>query len=174
MNKIQLNESYPLMNSTLSALTARLNGRGQTVTCAESCTGGLLAAELTRLPGSSAWFHTGFITYSNEAKEQLLGVKSNTLDFYGAVSEETVREMALGALIAAKADYALSISGIAGPEGGSEAKPVGTVWFGLATKQRIWAQRAFFEGDRDSIRGQAVQFALAFLNGKMEEAGGGK
>ncbi|STZ50875.1 Competence/damage-inducible protein CinA C-terminal domain [Neisseria dentiae] len=174
MNKIWLNESYPLMNPTLSALTARLNERGQTVTCAESCTGGLLAAELTRLPGSSAWFHTGFITYSNEAKQQLLGVKSNTLDFYGAVSEETVREMALGALIAAKADYALSISGIAGPEGGSEAKPVGTVWFGLATKQRIWAQRAFFEGDRDSIRGQAVQFALAFLNGKMEGAGGGK
>ncbi|TFU98289.1 nicotinamide-nucleotide amidohydrolase family protein, partial [Bacillus stratosphericus] len=77
------------MNSVLSALTDRLSERSQTVTCAESCTGGLLAAELTRLPGSSAWFHTGFITYSNEAKQQLLGVKSNTLDFYGAVSEET-------------------------------------------------------------------------------------
>lgn len=156
------------VNPTLSALTDRLRERGQTVTCAESCTGGLLAAELTRLPGSSAWFGTGFITYSNEAKQQLLGVKANTLDFYGAVSEETVREMALGALIAAKADYALSISGIAGPGGGSEAKPVGTVWFGLASKQRIWAETAFFEGGRDSIRAQAVQFALEFLNGRMD------
>lgn len=157
------------MNPTLSALTARLQERGQTVTCAESCTGGLLAAALTSLPGSSAWFGTGFVTYSNEAKQQLLGVKGSTLDFYGAVSEETVREMALGALIAAKADYALSVSGIAGPAGGSEAKPVGTVWFGLATKQRIQARTAFFEGGRDSVRGQAVQFALDFLNGATAE-----
>ncbi|MFC3873472.1 CinA family protein [Neisseria musculi] len=161
-----------MMNSVLSALTDRLSERSQTVTCAESCTGGLLAAELTRLPGSSAWFHTGFITYSNEAKQQLLGVKSNTLDFYGAVSEETVREMALGALIAARADYAVSISGVAGPGGGSEDKPVGTVWFGLAAKQRIWAQSVLFEGGRDSIRGQAVKFALEFLNSKTQEAGG--
>lgn len=155
------------MNTILADLTARLLANGETVTCAESCTGGLLAARLTALPGSSAWFQTGFVTYSNEAKQQLLGVKGNTLDFYGAVSEETVREMAIGALLAAKADYALSVSGIAGPSGGSETKPVGTVWFGLATKQRIWAQHAFFEGGRSSIREQAVQFALEFLNGKV-------
>lgn len=158
------------MNNTLAKVTARLNECGQTVTCAESCTGGLLSAELTKLPGSSAWFHAGFVTYSNEAKQQLLGVKDNTLAFYGAVSEETVREMALGALIAAKADLALSISGIAGPTGGSEEKPVGTVWFGLAAKQRIWAKTALFDGDRDSIRAQAVQFALDFLCEKIEEA----
>lgn len=93
------------------------------VTYAESCTGGLLAANLTRLPGSSAWFDMGFVTYSNEAKQQMLNVNPTTLAHYGAVSEEVVREMALGALIASKADYALSISGIAGPSGGSEENP---------------------------------------------------
>ncbi|MDO1510703.1 MULTISPECIES: nicotinamide-nucleotide amidase [unclassified Neisseria] len=154
----------------LESITARLVERGHTVTCAESCTGGLLAAELTKLPGSSAWFETGFVTYSNAAKQQLLGVKANTLDFYGAVSEETVREMALGALLTAKADFALSISGIAGPTGGSDEKPVGTVWFGLATKHRIWAKTTLFSGDRDSIRAQSVQFALAFLDEKMADA----
>lgn len=149
--------------NTLEAVTTRLLEQNHTVTCAESCTGGLLAAELTRLPGSSNWFDMGFITYSNAAKEQLLGVNTATLDFYGAVSEETVREMALGALLAAKADFALSISGIAGPGGGSDEKPVGTVWFGLAGKQHIWAEKACFEGGRDAVRARAVQFALAFL-----------
>ena len=128
------------MDTLLQQVTQKLAERGETITCAESCTGGLLAASLTRLPGSSAWFKTGFVTYSNQSKQQLLKVNAATLNHYGAVSEETVREMALGALIATKADYALSISGIAGPDGGSEDKPVGTVWFSLATKQRIWAK----------------------------------
>ena len=96
-----------------------------------------------------------------------MGVSQATLDYYGAVSEETVREMALGALLAAKADFSLSISGIAGPTGGSDEKPVGTVWFGLAAKQHIWATTALFEGNRDAVRTQAVQFALAFLLEKM-------
>lgn len=170
MNHTEHTHKGSHMDDTLARLTARLNERGQTVTCAESCTGGLLSAELTKLSGSSAWFEAGFVTYSNEAKQQFLGVKDNTLAFYGAVSEETVREMALGALIAAKADFALSISGIAGPTGGSEEKPVGTVWFGLASKQRIWAKTALFSGDRNSIRAQAVQFALDFLCEKIEEA----
>ena len=90
-------------------------------------------------------------------------MNDTTLSFYGAVSEECVREMALGALIAAKADYALAISGIAGPDGGSDDKPIGTVWFSLATKQRIWARQQCFSGSRDQIRAQAVQFALLFL-----------
>ena len=154
----------------LNIVTTRLLDGHYTVTCAESCTGGLLAAALTELPGSSAWFDMGFVTYSNEAKQQLLGVKPATLDYYGAVSEETVREMALGALLAAKADFALSISGIAGPTGGSEQKPVGTVWFGLADKQHIWAKTARFSGNRDAVRAQAVQHALAFLAEKMAEA----
>lgn len=150
--------------NTLDAVTAKLQALNHTVTCAESCTGGMLAAELTRLPGSSAWFNMGYVTYSNHAKQQLLKVNETTLQHYGAVSEECVREMALGALIDAKADYALSISGIAGPSGGSADKPVGTVWFGLAAKQRIWAKHKVFTGERNQIRQQAVDFALQFLH----------
>jgi nicotinamide-nucleotide amidase len=152
------------MTQTLLDITSKLDALGHTVTCAESCTGGLLAAELTRLPGSSSWFNMGYVTYSNQAKQQLLNVNDTTLRHYGAVSEECVREMALGALIDAKADYALSVSGIAGPTGGSAEKPVGTVWFGLATKQRIWAKHHQFNGDRDMIRVQAVKYALRFLH----------
>lgn len=151
------------MRQTLHDITTKLEELGHTVACAESCTGGLLAAELTHLPGSSGWFNMGYVTYSNQAKQHLLNVNEVTLRHYGAVSEECVREMALGALIDAKADYALSISGIAGPTGGSTEKPVGTVWFGLATKQRIWAKQHLFKGDRDVIRAQAVEYALRFL-----------
>lgn len=152
-----------IMTQILIDLTTKLDALGHTVTSAESCTGGLLAAELTRLPGSSNWFNMGYITYSNQSKKQLLKVNDTTLNHYGPVSEECVREMALGALIASKADYALAVSGIAGPSGGSAENPVGTVWFGLATKQRIWAKQQQFTGDRDIIRAKAVQFALRLL-----------
>lgn len=147
----------------LEYIAAELTARKQTVSCAESCTGGLLAAALTSQPGSSTYFERSFVTYSNQAKEQLVNVNPDTLRHYGAVSEETVREMALGAMIAAKSDYALSISGIAGPDGGSDDKPVGTVWFGFATKQRIWAKQHCFQGDRNQVRQQAVSYALAIL-----------
>ncbi|WP_066566178.1 CinA family protein [Snodgrassella sp. CFCC 13594] len=150
--------------SMLETITQELVTLNHTVTCAESCTGGLLAAEFTRLSGSSAWFNMGYVTYSNHAKTKLLNVNETTLRHYGAVSEECVREMALGALIDAKADYALSISGIAGPTGGTADKPVGLVWFGLASKQRIWAKHKIFAGDRSDIRQQAVEFALQFLH----------
>lgn len=154
--------------SLIEQVSRILLERNQTVCTAESCTGGLLAAELTSLAGSSAWFHTGFVSYSNEAKQQLLNVNPSTLRHYGAVSEETVREMALGALIATKSDYALAISGIAGPDGGTEDKPVGTVWFSLATKQRIWAKSCLFQGDRAAVRRQSVQFALLLLKRYLE------
>ena len=142
--------------SRIEYIAQALTEKKQTVTCAESCTGGLLSAALTSIPGS-------FVTYSNQAKKQLLNVTEETLRHYGAVSEETVREMALGALIAAKSDYALSISGIAGPDGGTAEKPVGLVWFGFATKQRIWAKHYQFSGSREEIRRQAVQYALAIM-----------
>lgn len=144
-------------------IAEKLTLRRQLVTSAESCTGGLLASVLTSLPGSSAFFEQGFITYSNRAKQTLLNVNANTLKHYGAVSEETAREMALGALVNTKSHYALSITGIAGPDGGSDEKPVGTVWFGFATKQKIWAKKAHFSGSRSEIRRQAVQYALAIL-----------
>ena len=157
-----------MFQQQLQTLTNNLSTQNLKVTCAESCTGGLLAANLTRLPGSSAWFDMGFVTYSNEAKQQMLNVNPTTLAHYGAVSEEVVREMALGALISSKADYALSISGIAGPAGGSEDKPVGLVWFGLASKKRIWAESKHFNGERDQIRAQAVQYAIQLLASKLD------
>ncbi len=152
----------------LEYIAAELTARRQTATCAESCTGGLLAATLTSIPGSSAFFERSYVTYSDHAKQQMLNVSADTMRHYGAVSEETVREMALGALIAAKSDYALSISGIAGPDGGTADKPVGTVWFGFATKQRIWAKQYHFEGDRQSVRSQAVQYALMILENYLK------
>ena len=157
-----------MFQQQLQTLANNLSTQNLKVTCAESCTGGLLAANLTRLPGSSAWFDMGFVTYSNEAKQQMLNVNPTTLAHYGAVSEEVVREMALGALISSKADYALSISGIAGPAGGSEDKPIGLVWFGLASKKRIWAESKQFHGNRDQVRAQAVQHAIQLLLSKLD------
>lgn len=134
------------------------------VTCAESCTGGWLAKSITDIAGSSGWFDYGFVTYSNQAKQRLIGVSEETLERYGAVSAETVREMARGALLAAGADFSLSVSGIAGPGGGTEDKPVGTVWFGLSDKTgALVAREARFDGDRNAVRLQAVRFALQTL-----------
>ncbi|MBQ9259266.1 MAG: nicotinamide-nucleotide amidohydrolase family protein [Neisseriaceae bacterium] len=149
--------------NTLQQILQHLTIQKQTVTCAESCTGGLLAGELTRLSGSSAIFSYGFVTYSNLAKQELLGVSETTLQQFGAVSWETVKEMANGALQKANADYALAISGIAGPTGGTPNKPVGTVCFGLALKNKTITQIKHFSGSRDEIRQQAVEYALQFL-----------
>ncbi len=110
-----------------------LKACGATVTTAESCTGGWIAKAITDIAGSSAWFERGFVTYSNEAKSQMIGVSEATLRDNGAVSEPVVVEMAIGALRAARADYAISVSGVAGPDGGSVEKPVGTVWFAVAS-----------------------------------------
>lgn len=141
-----------------------LKQRGATMTTAESCTGGWVAKVITDIAGSSAWFERGFVTYSNEAKEQLIGVDGATLAAHGAVSEPVVRQMAQGALNAAAASYAVSVSGIAGPDGGSPDKPVGTVWFGFADNQgRVEAHVQRFDGNRDSVRRQATAFALQTL-----------
>ncbi|EPT8872815.1 nicotinamide-nucleotide amidase [Cronobacter dublinensis] len=145
-------------------LGAALKAQGATVTTAESCTGGWVAKVITDIAGSSAWFERGFVTYSNEAKEQLIGVDGATLAAHGAVSEPVVRQMALGALNAAAASYAVSVSGIAGPDGGSADKPVGTVWFGFADNQgRVEVRVQRFDGNRDSVRRQATAFALQTL-----------
>ena len=138
-----------------------LKAQGATVTTAESCTGGWIAKALTDIAGSSAWFERGFVTYSNEAKSQMIGVSEVTLLDNGAVSEPVVVEMAIGALRAARATYAVSVSGIAGPDGGSAEKPVGTVWFGFAGSDgRGLSRKMQFEGDRDAVRLQATIFAL--------------
>ncbi|AJJ18498.1 MULTISPECIES: nicotinamide-nucleotide amidase [Yersinia] len=146
------------------AIGDKLKARGAWVTCAESCTGGWVAKALTDIAGSSAYFDRGFVTYSNAAKHDLLGVSETTLANYGAVSEAVVREMALGALREANADFAVSISGIAGPDGGSADKPVGTVWFAFAAREgQILACKQIFPGDRDAVRLQAAVFALQTL-----------
>ncbi|ROU00415.1 nicotinamide-nucleotide amidase [Marinobacter sp. R17] len=138
-----------------------LRQKGQMITTAESCTGGWVAKVLTDRAGSSDYVHSGLVTYSNDAKRGLLGVSETALEEYGAVSEPVVREMVAGALAATGADVAVAISGVAGPGGGSEDKPVGTVWF-------AWGRSAadtqcvvqYFDGDRDAVRRQAVQFVL--------------
>ena len=141
-----------------------LKQRGATLTTAESCTGGWVAKAITDIAGSSAWFERGFVTYSNEAKAQMIGVREATLEQHGAVSEPVVIEMAIGALKEARADYAISISGIAGPDGGSDVKPVGTVWFGFATSKGEGITRPeCFSGDRESVRRQATEYALKTL-----------
>jgi len=128
---------------------------------AESCTGGGLSYLLTRIAGSSVWFDRGFVTYSNAAKLDMLDVEPLTLEQYGAVSEETAREMAEGALKKSNASISIAITGIAGPGGGTDTKPVGTVWFGLAKKDRATITRvAIFPGDREEVRLAAIETAV--------------
>ncbi len=157
-----------MTDSELMQLSERiglaLKARGATLTTAESCTGGWVAKVITDVAGSSAWFERGFVTYSNEAKAQMIGVKPTTLEAHGAVSEPVVVEMAIGAIKAARAAYAISISGIAGPDGGSAEKPVGTVWFGFASATGEGITRCeCFAGDRESVRRQATAYALKTL-----------
>jgi nicotinamide-nucleotide amidase len=136
---------------------------------AESCTGGLIAATITSVSGSSAWFDRGFVTYSNDAKMQMLGVKQKTLDSHGAVSEETAREMAAGARTNSNATTAFSVTGVAGPTGGAPKKPVGMVCFGFATKNETRSLTQHFEGDRAAVREQSVEFVLRELKRMMEQ-----
>jgi nicotinamide-nucleotide amidase len=131
-----------------------------TITTAESCTGGGIGYWLTAVPGSSGYVDRGFITYSNKAKQQLLAVRSATLLQFGAVSEETVREMAQGAAQAAGAQMAIAVSGIAGPDGGSVYKPVGTVCFGFYINGQLTSSYLAFNGDRQQVRQQAIDYAL--------------
>ena len=134
------------------------------VATAESCTGGGLAEILTRIPGSSAWFERGFITYSNESKHEMLAVPLDTLEQFGAVSEETASAMAKGAVENSRADYGVAITGIAGPDGGTEDKPVGTVCFGWYERNSgVSTTHICFDGDRLRIREQACMLAMQGL-----------
>ncbi len=149
-------------------------------TTAESCTAGMVSAAITEVAGSSRWFDRGFVTYSNEAKIEMLGVRSEILDAYGAVSNEVVKEMAMGALKYSLANISVSISGVAGPDGGTNDKPVGTVCFAWAfdgsvsgVNPSVWSEVQYFEGDRQQIRNQATERALlgliALLDGRMNK-----
>lgn len=141
--------------------------RGEWLATAESCTGGLISAAITDVAGSSAWFGSGFVTYSNEAKCRMLEVAPKTLEAFGAVSAEVVGEMAEGARQLSGADWGVAVSGIAGPTGGSISKPVGTIWFGIAGPQGIDTFCHHFNGDRQSIRRQTVEAALSCLLARL-------
>jgi len=136
---------------------------GAMVTTAESCTGGGVAHAITAVAGSSRWFSCGFVTYANSAKHSLLGVDKQLLERWGAVSEAVVRQMAEGAARVAAADYAVAISGIAGPDGGSDDKPVGTVWFAWFGPNGVIAKKYQLSGDRAAVREQAIKISLQQL-----------
>ena len=138
-----------------------LKAKGKTIATAESCTGGWIAQAITDVPGSSSWFDRGFITYSNVAKVQMLDVSPQTLNHYGAVSAETAMEMAVGALAHSDADVAVAVTGIAGPDGGTPEKPVGTVFIAWAHKNgAVKVDKKQFAGNRRQIRAQTVNSAL--------------
>ena len=153
-------------NRDLAASAGRaLLARGWRLATAESCTGGGLAAALTDIPGSSQWFERGYVTYSNLAKQEDLGVGAATLETHGAVSSAVVLEMAAGALRASGVDLALAVSGVAGPDGGTAAKPVGLVWFALAQREAPGrSEMRHFPGDRAAVRLAAVHRALELIN----------
>jgi nicotinamide-nucleotide amidase len=139
----------------------RLSQTKKMVACAESCTGGFVSKVITDVAGSSDWFDRGFVTYTNQAKQELLGVPAETLAEHGAVSEQTARAMAAGVLRHSAAAITLAITGIAGPGGGSLDKPVGLVWFAWATRAGlVESESRQFMGDRDAVRRQAVQHAM--------------
>ena len=149
--------------TTAEKLVERLDKLGQTCGTAESCTGGGIGSAITAVPGSSAVFMGGIISYDNSVKQSVLGVSPKTLATAGAVSPETAEQMALGARNVLKVDYAVSVTGIAGPGGGSAEKPVGLVWFGIATPNGVKTEKHIFPGDRAEVRAAAVEHALSML-----------
>ena len=166
-------EAAPALQETLRELVGELlvacRQRNLRLTTAESCTGGLVAAALTAVAGSSAVFERGFVTYSNEAKIEILGVPKTMIDRHGAVSEAVARAMAEGAIAHSRADLAISITGVAGPDGGTAAKPVGLVHFATARRNgATMAEMRLFPGDRDSVRLAAVAAALRLIVGRLD------
>jgi nicotinamide-nucleotide amidase len=156
-----------------AAVVDALKLSGKAVATAESCTGGWLAKSITDISGASAVFHYGIVSYSNGAKESMLGVRNQTLEQHGSVSEPVVREMAKGVLRLSGADISVAVSGIAGPTGGSKEKPVGTVWFAWATRSAhgadIAAEKRLIKGDREQIRAQTVVIALQGIRERIRE-----
>lgn len=157
------------------ALVDELRAAGKSVATAESCTGGWISKSLTDIAGSSQCFGYGVVSYANGAKESILGVDPKLLHEHGAVSEAVVREMANGAIKLSGADFAVAVSGVAGPDGGSVEKPVGTLWFGWAsrhgTRVKLSADKHLLNGDRESIRAQSVILALQGVRERLNQSG---
>ncbi|WP_373416381.1 CinA family protein [Pseudomonas sp. ABC1] len=154
-----------VLDELASELGNLLHQQGLQVTTAESCTGGGIAEAITRIAGSSAWFEAGYVTYSNAQKTRQLGVPAGLFEQVGAVSGEVVKAMAMGAQAASGAYFAVAVSGIAGPGGGTEEKPVGTVWLAWAAGERVFCERHLFPGDRQAVRLATVRVALQGLIG---------
>jgi nicotinamide-nucleotide amidase len=159
-----------LVYKAANNLAASLVARQSKVCVAESCTGGAVAAAFTAIAGSSAWFELGIVTYSNRFKTQLLNVAESTIERHGVVSEVVVEQMLLGICSLAQARFGIAISGIAGPNGGSEQKPTGTVCFALGSPSRPQLVTRLFAGDRDQVREQSVLFALRRLTEYVEKS----
>jgi len=149
--------------SLAERLGEKMRNQGSHLVTAESCTGGWIAQIITAVPGSSQWYDRGFVTYTNASKHELLGVRNKTLREHGAVSEETVLQMAEGALLQSPAEYSIAVSGIAGPDGGTVAKPVGTVFLAWSMQQTTHTERKLFHGNRNEIRQATVVAALEGL-----------
>lgn len=159
MTNIKQFDTFLLAQTLGQSLVAH----GWSLVTAESCTGGWIAKAITDIPGSSQWFECGFVTYSNESKQKLLGVTADALTEHGAVSEAVVIQMVTGALARSRAQVAIAVSGIAGPDGGTIDKPVGTVWLAWGMDNKVRVERKHFIGSREAVRNQTVQRALEGL-----------
>jgi len=157
------NQTTPSTTALVQQLATALTKRGWMLATAESCTGGLIAAACTDVAGSSRWFERGFVSYSNAAKTQLLDVPAELIAEHGAVSEPVARAMAAGALAHSAAQVSVAVTGIAGPDGGSPDKPVGTVWFAWRADGQTRSKCQHFQGDRATVRAQTVKHALRYL-----------
>ena len=163
-----MNDAYSTLPALAAEVAALLQRRGWMLATAESCTGGLIAAACTELSGSSVWFERGFVTYSNAAKHESIGVDAALIEAHGAVSEPVVRAMATGAVAHAHAQVSLAVTGVAGPTGGTPDKPVGTVWFGWSVDGEVRTERRRFDGDRAAVRAATVHYALENLVGLLQ------
>jgi nicotinamide-nucleotide amidase len=155
--------------ANISRLAELLLAKQWRLVTAESCTGGMISAACTDLAGSSAWFERGFVTYSNDAKMELLGVEERILRRAGAVCQGVAKAMALGAIAQSHAQVAIAVTGVAGPTGGSPAKPVGTVWFGFALPGQVVTEKWHFAGDRAAVRSATVHHAINRLIGLLQQ-----
>ena len=163
-------DAAPVTEALCALVAEALLKKGFKLVTAESCTGGMIAAACTDLAGSSAWFERGFVTYSNDAKTELLGVEERVLRRAGAVCGPVAQAMAEGALAHSRAQVAVAVTGVAGPTGGSPAKPVGTVWFGFALPGQVVTEKCHFEGDRAAVRQATVRHALNRLFALLSQA----
>ena len=163
MNSHLLSKEELLAHELPGLLADLMLKKGWLLATAESCTGGMISAACTDLAGSSSWFERGFVTYSNAAKTELLDVDAALIATHGAVSEEVARAMAAGAIARSRAQVAVAVTGVAGPTGGSRAKPVGTVWFGFMLDGQLSSEVQHFDGDRAAVRLATVQHALQRL-----------